>query len=250
MNYLQPERLDALAREFVLGTLTGAARRRFLKLLQQSPAARVAVSVWQERWMTLEAEAPQVTPSPQVWAALERRIHAGAIAAPARTEAGGSKLGAWLQNLFSPRSLGGALVGVLLCVVLLRMQPIWLGVEPLSDGLPASYVGLLTDNQGRPTVLASSRRQGQQLTVKLLQPMAVPAGQVAQLWALPQDGSAAFPVAVVPSSGSAKLVLSQSSEKLFFNVSRLAVSFEAAPAKAGDKPSSDFVLSGHCVKLW
>jgi len=28
------------------------------------------------------------------------------------------------------------------------------------------------------------------------------------------------------------------------------VSIEAAPAKAGDQPSGDFVLSGPCVKLW
>ena len=44
--------------------------------------------------------------------------------------------------------------------------------------------------------------------------------------------------------------LTDSAEKLFFNTSRLGVSFEAASAKAGDKPSSDFVLSGACVKLW
>lgn len=250
MNYLQPDRLDALAREFVLGTLKGAARRRFLKLLQQSPAARVVVAVWQEQLVTLEEGAPQVAPRPQVWEALESRINPGAQSHLASTASAGSKLGTWLQNLFSPRSLGGVLAGVLLCVAVLRMQPAWLGVEPLNDGLPASYVGLLIDNQGRPTVLASSRRQGQQLTVKLLQPVAVPADRVAQLWALPKDGSPPFPVAVLPGSGSAKLVLAQSSEKLFFNVSRLAVSFEAAPAKLGDKPSTDFVLSGHCVKLW
>ena len=46
------------------------------------------------------------------------------------------------------------------------------------------------------------------------------------------------------------MALADTSEKLFFNVSRLAVSIEAAPAKPGDKPSGDFVLSGHCVKLW
>ncbi len=252
MNYLQPERLDALAQEFALGTLRGPARRRFLKVLQHSPAARVAVAVWQERLTLLEAGAPQVAPRPEVWAALERRITAppGVQTSAPRAEAAGSKIGSWLQNLFSPRSLGGALAGVLLCVAVLRMQPGLLGVEPLSDGLPASYVGLLTDSQGRPTVLASSRRQGKQLTVKLLQPLAVPVGQVAQLWALPKDGSAPFPVAVVPGSGSATLILSDTSEKLFFKVSRLAVSFEAAPAQAGDKPSADFVLSGHCVKLW
>jgi len=82
------------------------------------------------------------------------------------------------------------------------------------------------------------------MTVKLLQPVAIPAGSVAQLWALPKDGGAAFPVGVVPGSGTGTVALADTSEKLFFDVSRLAVSIEAAPAKAGDKPSGDFVLSG------
>jgi hypothetical protein len=46
------------------------------------------------------------------------------------------------------------------------------------------------------------------------------------------------------------VALADTSEKLFFDVSRLAVSIEAAQAKTGDKPTGDFVLSGHCVKLW
>ena len=45
MNYLLPERLDRLAREYALGTLTGPARRRFERVLQQSAAARVATSM-------------------------------------------------------------------------------------------------------------------------------------------------------------------------------------------------------------
>jgi anti-sigma-K factor RskA len=142
------------------------------------------------------------------------------------------------------------LAGALLCVGLLRFQPGLIGLEPQSDTLPQSYVGLLTDSAGRPTVLASSKRHGTVMTVKLLQPVAIPAGSVAQLWALPKDGSAAFPVGVVPGNGTATVALADTSEKLFFNVSQLAVSIEAAPAKAGGKPSGDFVLSGHCVKLW
>lgn len=242
MNYLLPERLDRLAREYALGTLAGASRRRFERVLQQSAAARVAVGVWQERLALLEAGAPAMQPRPAVWQSLERRI-AGAGPTPGRWRAG-------LRALWSPRSLGGALAGAMLCVAVLRMQPGLIGLEPKTDGLPASYVGLLTDPSGRAAVLASSRRQGRQLTVKLLRPVDVPAGRVAQLWALPQDGGAPFPVAVVPASGSAILALDDTSEKLFSKVSRLAVSFEAAPARAGDKPGSEFVLSGHCVKLW
>ena len=111
-----------------------------------------------------------------------------------------------LWGVLSVRALGGALAGVLVCVVLLRLQPGLIGMEPQSEVLPQSYVGLLTDAAGKPTVLASSKRHGRLMTVKLLQPVDI--------------------------------------------VSRLAVSIEAAPAKTGDKPPGDFVLSGHCVKLW
>ena len=238
MNYLLPERLDRLAREYALGTLAGPARRRFERVLRQAPVAMRAVGAWQERLGGLTSAVPAMQPSESVWRGLEQRLFASA--APLQ----------WLRSVFSVRALGGVLVGALLCVVLLRFQSGLIGLEPQSDTLPQSYVGLLTDSAGKPTVLASSRRHGRLMTVKLLQPVVIPAGSVAQLWALPRDGSAAFPVGVVPGSGTGTVALADTSEKLFFDVSRLAVSIEAAPAKAGDKPSGDFVLSGHCVKLW
>jgi anti-sigma-K factor RskA len=88
------------------------------------------------------------------------------------------------------------------------------------------------------------------LTVKLLEPLAIPAGQVAQLWALPKGGAPAFPVGVVPGSGSATIGLADTSDRVFFNVAQLAVSLESAPSKPGDAPSTEFLLIGHCVKLW
>ena len=243
MNYLLPERLDRLAREYALGTLAGPARRRFERLLRQTPAAMRAVGAWQERLGGLAGAVPPMQPSESVWRRLEERLFVSARGAPR----GPLK---WLWYVLSVRALGGVLAGALLCVALLRFQPGLIGMEPQSEVLPQSYVGLLTDAEGKPTVLASSKRHGKLMTVKLLQPVAIPVGSVAQLWALPKDGSAAFPVGVVPGSGTASFALSDTSEKLFFDVSRLAVSIEAAQARAGDKPTGDFVLSGHCVKLW
>ena len=243
MNYLLPERLERLAREYALGTLSGSARRRFERVLRNAPAAMRAVGAWQERLGGLAGAVPAMQPSDAVWRGLEERLFASPRVArrdPLQ----------WLSDVLSVRALGGALAGVLLCVALLRFQPGLIGLEPQSDTLPQSYVGLLVDAAGKPTVLASSKRHGTVMTVKMLQAVAIPAGSVAQLWALPKDGSAAFPVGVVPGSGSATVALADTSEKLFFNVSQLAVSIEAAPAKAGDKPSGGFVLSGHCVKLW
>jgi anti-sigma-K factor RskA len=235
MNYLQPpERLDKLAREYALGTLSGGARRRFEQVLRRSPQAERAVAAWQERYTVLAEGLPPMAPRPDVWHGLEQRL----FPATARRRVG------WWQLI------GGVFAGVMLCSVVLRLDPQLVGFEPRAEALPASYVGLLTDTAGTPTVLASSRRHGRQLTVKLLKPLAIPSGRVAQLWAYPQDGSAAFPVGVLPASGSASVPLPDTSEKLFFKVSRLAVSYEPAPAAAGQTPTEPLVLSGHCVKLW
>lgn len=244
MNYLRPELLDALAREYATGTLAGGARRRFERLATQHRAVQLAVGVWQQRLTVLAAGVPPVAPRPEVWQGLQQRLFGRAAAAPAPDRE------PWWRALFGGRSLGGALAGVLLAVVVLRQQPGWLGHETFRESLPPSYVGLLTDGAGKPTVLASSRRHGKALTVKMLQPIAVPPGKVAQLWALPRSGGAPVPIGTVPAQGSGTVPLADTSEKLFFTVDRLAVSFEPAPAAAGSAPSEAFVLSGHCVKLW
>lgn len=244
MNYLQPERLDALAREYAVGTLHGGARRRFERLLRHEPAAREALAAWQRRLAPLAAAVPPLKARPELWSTLEQRLFPAppAAAAPLR----------WWQALWGGRVLGGALAGVLagglVATVVLQQQPGLLDLEPARETLPASYVGLLADGAGQPVLLASSRRHGRALTVKLLQPLAIPPGQVAQLWALPKDGGAPFAVGTVPAQGSARLALPDTSEKLFFGVARLAVSLE--PAAGAARPGGAFVISGPCVKLW
>ncbi len=74
MNYNRADLLDRLASEYVLGTLHGAARRRFDKLLIESPAARAAVHAWEQRLALLAAAVAPVAPPLRVWAATEARI--------------------------------------------------------------------------------------------------------------------------------------------------------------------------------
>ncbi|MBE7420721.1 MAG: anti-sigma factor [Ideonella sp.] len=247
MNLLQPERLDRLAREYALGTLHGGARRRFEQLLVDVPLAGRVVVRWQQRFDVLAAGVPPLQPREQVWQRLSQRLFDPASASAAKATRS-SPFG-WLAALWAPRVLGGVLAGVLVATVALRLQPQWLGLESHGEALPQSYVGLLLDDAGRPSVLASSRRYGRTITVKLLQPLAVPAGQVARLWALPRDGAAPFFVGAVPARGSATLALPDSAEKLFFGVGQLALTIEPAE-HATRSPAGPYVARGHCVKLW
>jgi anti-sigma-K factor RskA len=249
MNLLQPERLHALAREYALGTLHGGARRRFERLLRSSGAARVAVAHWQEQFAALAAAVPPMVPRDAVWRGLEKRLGFGNARAAAAAAAE-----PWWQRWFGARVLGGAVAGALVALVagtlVLQSNPGWIGHETLREDLPASYVGLLSDNAGQPALLLSSRRQGRVLSAKLLKPLQTPPGRVAVLWAFPKGGAAPFAVGTISAAtGTVKLPLADTSEKLFFSVERLGLSFEpAGPAPAA--PGSELVLAGPCVKLW
>ncbi|MED5620869.1 anti-sigma factor [Ideonella sp. BN130291] len=241
---LSPEAIELLAREYALGTLHGGARRRFEALQRESQAVAHAVAGWQQRLAHLAQSVPAIQPSPALWQGLEQRLFAPAAGTPRA----GWRFWRWMLP-----SLGGAFAGAALCLLVLTQQPQWLGREVAQgEGLPQSYVGLLSDAAGKPVVLASSTRHGRQLQLKLLQPIAVPTGQVARLWALPSDGRAPFVVGVVPAGGKASITLADSAERLFAKVPRLGVRLE--PADAALAPPSaaaeNFVVSGPCVKLW
>ena len=241
MNLLHPERLERLSREYVLGTLTGRARRRFERLLTEAPLAGRVVARWQQRFDVLAAGVPPVQPRDHVWQGLQQRLFTS-------REKPAPSFWARVQALLAPRVMGGALAGVLAATVVLKLQPQWLELESRSEALPQRYVGLLVNDAGQPALLASSRRHGRSITVKLLQPLTVPDGQVARLWALPREG-APFLVGLVPARGSATIALTESAEKLFFTVGRLALTIEPVTVGAA-APSTPFVASGHCVKLW
>ena len=238
MNYDRPELLDRIAAEYVLGSLSARARRRFERLRARLPAADIAARAWERRLMPLSTPVPALEPPRRVWEGIDRRTGGGRTAP--------SGLRAWRRP-----ALGFAL-GALATIGVVRFYPD--AVVPISEivqqrnTLPESYVGILVDGNNDAVLLASSTRHGRVLSLKRLRPLAVPPAHVAVLWALPANG-APFAVGVLPNSDKAVLTLADTSEHLFFNVPRLGVSFEASPLTAGAAPSP-FVLTGHCVKLW
>jgi anti-sigma-K factor RskA len=247
MNYNRPDLLDRLASEYVLGTLRGRARRRFEQLLSGLPAARTAVAQWEARLAGLAQSIPAAAPPARVWAAVETRI-----GGPRKAKRAGW-LGWWKPAV-------GFAFGAVLTLALVRLVPdTFVSLDELAQreqALPQSYVGLLTDTANVPHLLVSSTRHGTRVTVKSLRPWQVPAGKVAQVWALPRDRDGKdlppLPIGIaMPATppGTTHFELTASSETLLANVPRLAVSFEDAPARPGQSPAT-FVFSGFCVKLW
>jgi quercetin dioxygenase-like cupin family protein len=74
MKYDDPDLQDMLAAEYALGTLTGAARRRFERLMAADPALGRLVEAWEQRLNALGGALPPVEPPPGLKLAIERRI--------------------------------------------------------------------------------------------------------------------------------------------------------------------------------
>lgn len=241
MNYDRPQLLDKLAAGYVLGTMSARARKRFSRLLIDSMAAQRAVAEWQTCLAPLNQSIAPVSPPARLWQAIAVRTRP-AVAASGWLQRIAGSYADWLKPAFAFS------LGVVLAAGLIHQMPQLIHMQASSNVLAASYVGLLTDAAGAPAVAASSLRHGKILSIKVLRPLHIPAGRVAQLWALPTDG-APVPVGVIPANEkTAQLRLTAPAEEIFAKVPRLAVSYELAPmAKA---PTGDFVLSGHCIKIW
>jgi anti-sigma-K factor RskA len=241
MNYNRPELRDRLASEYVLGTLSGRARKRFQRLLKANPALREDVAAWERRLVPMASALSAPMPSAKVWM--------GISSAVARRSAPAAKPG-FFERWFGLRSLGSLAAGIVLGIGVMLMMPL---IQPGGTGsadapLAQAYAGFLQDGTGTPTVLVSSLRHGRSVDVKLLRNIDSGAG-VLQLWALPREGTP-FPLGVIPSQGRARLQIPEESETLLKNVSELAVTVESRPASPGAVPTTDYILRGPCLKFW
>ena len=240
MNYDRPSLLEKLAAEYVLGTMSMRVRRRFTRHLENSFAAQRAVMNWHQHLTPLHQTIAPIEPQAGLWKA---------IAIQTRPAVVNISLAERLRNFFagSLKPALGLCFGAILTMGLVHQAPQIIGLEPVSDTLAASYVGVLADTNGDAVLAVSSLRHGRIVSLKMFKPLAVPAQQVAVLWALPKD-AAPQRLGVVAASGKSQIILSAPAEAVFAKVSKLAVSIEADPQASA--PTGAFVIKGNCVKIW
>jgi anti-sigma-K factor RskA len=174
MDYARPALSDALAAQYVAGTLRGRARRRFETLLPSHPALQTAVRDWQTRLMPLTVVLPEQAPPPHVWRAIEKRLWPAAAAAQPL---------AWWQGLGLWRALTGtALAAVVGLGVMLNnpppaQAPVVVVLE--STGATATATG---------NIVASFSADGRALVTRTLTPVGLTADRVLELWSVPPEG--------------------------------------------------------------
>jgi len=66
--------VELLAQRYVIGTMQGAARRRFAKIIEARPEVAAQVALWEERLAPLAWSLPPMQPSDLVWQRIRREL--------------------------------------------------------------------------------------------------------------------------------------------------------------------------------
>ncbi len=195
----EPGNLDLLAAEYVIGTLTGGARRAFEQRMRRDSFALRRVQGWEERLVPLTLALPTVTPSPEVWLAIAKRIGAGT--GPSR----------W-------RAIAAALTAVAVLGIG------WLVFEELRPREPQA-VATLAIEEGAPLWRVELAAKGDHLEIEAVGAVSYPTDRSRELWALP-TGGAPVSLGLLPKSGRIRVALDDRQRAALALSTQVAVSDE------------------------
>jgi anti-sigma-K factor RskA len=236
MNLSRPdrsERLDALAAQYVLGTLPARARARLGRLAQTDTTVATAIRTWEHRLSPLAEGAPPITPSPRVWKVISLRIGLDRAREPASDT--------WWAQLAFWRGLAIAgFVGTLT-----------LGIALLAPrvGTEQPLVAVLAGPDARPALIATMDRSDRTLIVKTVGAAPVPADRTLELWMLP-DGAPPRSLGVIPASGVGRIKLPAPPDVALAGVPALAVSLEQAGGSPTGAPQGPVLYTGRIERMY
>lgn len=214
----EPENLDLLAAEYALGTLRGAARRSFERRRRREPFVDRRVTAWEERFALLALRLRPVTPSADVWPALQRRIGSG-----------------------SRGTLRALAAAIALVAVLGFGWVVW------QEFRPPLATAEFASASGETLWHVELAARGDRLEVATLGKPAVPDARARELWALP-EGGAPVSLGLMPASGDARLSLDARQRAALNAAANIAVSDEPAGGSPTGAPTGDVLYIAAIVR--
>jgi|GEM_PF-1980968 len=195
---------ELLAAEYVLGTLVGAARRRFERWMAQDPSLAHLVARWGTRLSPLAESIPDTNVPTRVWDALIKRIPA--LAPPQRAEPDN-----WWKNLNFWRASATAMaaVAVIAVGIALHDQERFTSRTPqTAAATSAAFVATFSDDKThRPVAVMIIPENGNEVILQLVAAdVVVPEGKTLELWTAKAQGNGMDPAGLVPTISTSRAV--------------------------------------------
>ena len=229
----RPQRLDALAAEYALGTLPARARLRLARAAGSDRVIAAALRDWETRLAVLTEGVAPVTPPPRVWAGIVARL--GLADAPVASIPWWARLTFWRSFALTSFAIAMAF-GVTLFL-------------PGPKAPEQPIVAVLAGPDAKPVLIATALRGERTMTIKVVAAATVPAGKTLELWMLP-DGSAPKSLGLIPDSGVGHVTLPATPDVALANVPALAVSLEPAGGSPTGAPTGPVLYSGKIERFY
>jgi anti-sigma-K factor RskA len=213
--------LDALCGEYLVGTLRGAARRRFERARREEPLVAQRLDYWQGVIAPRYTKMMELQPPASVWNRLERELSLSRYRAP------------WYRRLGFWRSWAVAATAALALVV---------GLELVRQQPPPVQIAQLTGQGQLPVVTAHLSKDGRTLELHASRPVIAGPSQSYELWLLTPDGKV-LSVAVLGSL-DARFEVPESQRHRLRGGGRLAVSVEPAGGSPTGRATGPVILIG------
>jgi anti-sigma-K factor RskA len=237
MNLADPNRaarLDALAAQYALGTLSARARRRLAAAARRDAAVAAAISAWEDRLSQLAVGVTPVLPAPRVWEGIRARLGLADQRTPRPTP--------WWASLGWWRAF--ATVGFVLAFAF--------GVTlfaPRTEQPPEQVVVVLAGPDAKPALIASADRGSRFLNVKAVTAVPIAPDRALELWMLPQ-GQDPRSLGLIPAAGIGRVRLAAPVGIALQNIPALAVSLEPAGGSPTGKPTGPVLYSGAVQQIY
>ncbi len=237
MKFANEELRKKLAAEYVLGTMSAHARRRFEICLKENPALRRAVAEWEVRLTPLALALPEIEPPSRVWQAIESRIRPARQTAPGFRES----LSFWRFS-----SIASGLVALALLVVVALPGP----QAPPADSARMVVVmnDLKTKNPAMTASWESGKRGKRVVRIRVIGHADMAPGTAWELWMLPGDDQKPVSLGLITTHDTQTVVVPETLAAKLDQAQGLAMSVEPAGGSPTGLPTGPVLYAGKCVE--
>lgn len=226
MRYDNQLLADMLSAEYLLGTLKGAARRRFEQLLTQRADLAHTFRWWESRIHLLADTVPATQPSQKVWQNIENRLFS--TSKPDNNS--------WWKSL----AFLSTAMAVSLATFLVIQSP-----KPLENITPTAVALLATEKAEAGWLLNQTIKSANEVEIEAisLASLQVKPDNAFELWLLPADKSKPISLGLLPQKGATTLKVPVDVVSLIA-AGALAVSLEPVGGSPTGQPTGAVLYQG------
>ena len=230
MRYDNESLVDMLCTEYILGTLKGAARRRFEQLIRQRANWAQALVWWESHMHLLADTVPAVKPPNTVWKNIQRQLF----------DKNNTNNNSWWKSwAFVSTALAASFATLLVIQTPLS----------ITEPKPTAVALLATESAQAGWLLSEIKKSATDVEIKAisLASLELKPDNAFELWLLPADKSKPLSLGLLPQQGSATVKVPINVIPLMAS-GALAVSLEPLGGSPTGQPTGAVLYQGKMTK--